>query len=346
MRWLCKIMLAGEGEKKLHNPGQLSPKPSKIRNKTSIKTDKNANSIPKPRKLRQTYFSEFFCATFLRYASALLLIFSLLMAPISLCETSSDMVENLYDKIYVISLDRTPERYAYVKNQLDKFNLKHERFSAVDGKLITVTDTEENRTVPWGAMYHRGYRYGAILKITQKQRYKDVEFLYKHDRYTPNLGEFGCAMSHRAVWADVVKNNYKSVIVFEDDITLEDDFSRKLSLVINNLPNDFDVFFLDIASFTSKDTNCFVSPDFWLSKFLNTSSPYYAKVKPDNTNLWGLHGYVVTYDSSKKLLEKTKFMNLPIDNSIIFSGLKLYVSKIKLLSGNSENSVIREDRQN
>ena len=55
-------------------------------------------------------------------------------------ETSSNAIENLYDKIYVISLDCTPERYAYVKKQLDKFNLKHERFSAVDGKSITVKD--------------------------------------------------------------------------------------------------------------------------------------------------------------------------------------------------------------
>ena len=65
------------------------------------------------------------------------------MPPISLCETHSATVENLYDKIYVISLDRTPKRYAHVKKQLDRFNLKHEKFSAVDGKLITVTDTEK-----------------------------------------------------------------------------------------------------------------------------------------------------------------------------------------------------------
>ncbi|MBO4405314.1 MAG: glycosyltransferase family 25 protein [Alphaproteobacteria bacterium] len=292
--------------------------------------------------MSKIYFSEFFCATFPSYANTLFLTFLLLIAPISLCETPSDTVEKLYDKIYVISLDRTPERYAYVKKQLDKFNLKHERFSAVDGKLITVTDTEENRTIPWAAMYHRGYRYGAILKITQKQRYKDAEFLYKHDRYTSNLGEFGCAMSHRAVWADVVKNNYKRVIVFEDDITLEDDFSQKLSLIMNNLPNDFDVFFLDIGAFLPKlNKSRFLPPNFWLNKFSNTLSPYYAKVKPNNTNLWGSHGYVVTCDSSKKLLEKTKFMNIPIDNSIIFSGLKLYISKIKLLSGTKENSVIR-----
>lgn len=277
--------------------------------------------------------------------NALFLTFSLLITPISLCEAYSDTVENLYDKIYVISLDRTPKRYAYVKNQLDKLNLKHERFPAVDGKLITVTDTEENLTIPWEATYRRGYRYGAILKISQKQQYKDAEFLYKHDRYTPNLGEFGCAMSHRAVWTNVIKHNYKRVIIFEDDVTLEDDFLQKLARIMNNLPDDFDVFFLDITFIPPQDETYFTPPCFWLSRFLNTSSLYYAKIKP-NVNVCGTHAYIINSNSAKKLLEKTKFMNIPIDNSIIFSGLKLYVSKIKLLSGTEEYSVIHGDNKN
>lgn len=253
----------------------------------------------------------------------------------------SEEVSNLYDKIYVISLDRTPERFANVKKQFDRLNLKCERFSAVDGNLITVTDVETNQIIPWGSIYTKGYRYGAILKISQQEQYKNVEFFYKHDQYTPNPGEFGCAMSHRAVWADVVKHNYKKAIILEDDVVLEDNFLKNFSQVMNNLPDDFDVFFLDIAAFLLEDTNYFVSPFFWLSKFSNTSFPYYAQVKSNNSNLWGLHGYVITHNSAKKLLKKTKFVNIPIDNAVIFSGLKLYVSKIKLLSGSLENSIIR-----
>lgn len=254
-------------------------------------------------------------------------------------------VSDLYDKIYVISLDRTPERFAYVKKQFDKLNLKCEKFSAIDGNLITVTDIEKNQTIPWSVTYFTGYLHGATLKISQQSQYKDAEFFYKHDRYTPNLGEFGCAMSHRAVWSDVVNHNYKKVIVLEDDVTLESDFLKHFSQIMKNLPDDFDVFFLDIASFLPKNMTYFISPFFWLDKFSNTSSPYYARVKLNNTNLWGLHGYVITCNSAKKLLQKTKFVNIPIDNSIIFSGLKLYVSKIKLLSGTLENSVIREDEK-
>ncbi len=252
-------------------------------------------------------------------------------------------VPDLYDKIYVISLDRTPERFAYVKNQFDRLNLKCEKFSAVDGNLITVTDAETNQIIPWRVTYLKGYRHGATLKISQQAQYEDAEFFYKHDRYTSNLGEFGCAMSHRAVWADVVKHNYKKVIILEDDVALKNDFLENFSQVMKNLPDDFDVFFLDIASFLSEDMTYFVAPFFWLSKFSNTASPYHARVKLNNPNLWGLHAYVITCDSAKKLLQKTKFVNIPIDNAVIFSGLKLYVSKIKLLSATLDNSIIRKN---
>jgi GR25 family glycosyltransferase involved in LPS biosynthesis len=257
---------------------------------------------------------------------------------------TSTEISDLYDKIYVISLDRTPDRFAFVKKQFDRLNLKCERFSAVDGNLITVTDVETNQVIPWSVTYLKGYRHGAILKISQQAQYKDAEFFYKHDRYTSNPGEFGCAMSHRAVWADVVKHNYKKVIILEDDVALEDDFLQNFSQVMKNLPDDFDVFFLGITLLPSQYETYFKAPEFLLAKFKNTSSFCFAKIKP-NVNVSGLYAYVITCDSAKKLLQKTEFMNIPIDNAVIFSGLKLYVSKIKLLSATLNNSVIRKDSE-
>lgn len=36
-------------------------------------------------------------------------------------------------KVFVINLDRTPERYQKVQSQLDKQQIKHSRFKAIDG---------------------------------------------------------------------------------------------------------------------------------------------------------------------------------------------------------------------
>lgn len=267
-------------------------------------------------------------------------------------KSSQSSSAKLYDKIYVISLDRTPERYASVKKQLDKFNLNHERFSAVDGKLITVKDLERNQIIQWPKIGPpNGYYRNADLKINYHS-YKDAEFHYITDKCLLNCGELGCAMSHRAVWSDIVKHKYKKAIVLEDDITiLEKNFNKKLSGVMNNLPDDFDVFFLDIAiRLHENDKPSFFSPNFWLSKFSNTLSPYYAKIKFDtkniiNKNITSTHAYVITHNAAKKLLKKTECMHIPIDISIMSSGLKLYVSKIKLLTGSLDDSIIFNRRK-
>jgi GR25 family glycosyltransferase involved in LPS biosynthesis len=43
-----------------------------------------------------------------------------------------------FDKIYVINLDRRPDRYESFKTEMCKFGIKNiEKFSAIDGNLIT-----------------------------------------------------------------------------------------------------------------------------------------------------------------------------------------------------------------
>ena len=264
-------------------------------------------------------------------------------------QKTSTEISDLYDKIYVISLDRTPERFANVKKQLDKLNLKCEKFSAVDGNLITVTDVERNYSVLWYKIGPpEGYYRGATLKISYQGTYKDAEFCYITDKCLMNSGELGCAMSHRAVWADIVKHNYKNAIVFEDDVTLKDNLVPKLHSIVRNLPEDFHIFFLDIAIRLGDElvrTNFFPA-DFWLSKFSNTPSSYHAKIKPNNKKITSTHAYIITLNSAKKLLEKTKLIHMPIDTSIMYSGLNLYVSKIKLLTSTTSDSVIfcRKDK--
>ena len=149
----------------------------------------------------------------------------------------------------------------------------------------------------------------------------------------------------QSVWADVIKNKYKRVIIFEDDIMLFDNFKENLVNFLKHIPNDSDVAFLDIGMnrpFAEK--TYFVSAGFWLSGFLNTPSKYIAKLKR-SPRIWGIHAYSITYENAKKLLRYTKISSIPIDNQIIIGDCRnhnLYVSKIKLVSANMLESEIKK----
>lgn len=93
-------------------------------------------------------------------------------------------------KIFLINLARRPDRLAHVQQQLDQLGLTFERFNAVDG--ATINDTS----------------------CVDRDRF------YLNNKRQIALGEIGCAMSHRAIWQQMVQQNLPFALILEDDITI------------------------------------------------------------------------------------------------------------------------------
>jgi GR25 family glycosyltransferase involved in LPS biosynthesis len=55
-------------------------------------------------------------------------------------------------------------------------------------------------------------------------------------------GEIGNFGSHYLIWNHLVNSDLESILVFEDDAYIHNDFIYKYNLFINELPDDFDVF--------------------------------------------------------------------------------------------------------
>lgn len=249
-----------------------------------------------------------------------------------------DVLSVFPDKIYVISLDRTPHRLKFVKDQLSKFGLKCSHFHAVDGKLCKVTDLTTGKIASEKQKDH------SYLIADSSGRYKNAQFVYSYKNQDLTPGECGCFLSHRAVWADIVRHGYKNAIIFEDDVVFEEDFQKNLQEIAKHIPDDSDIFFLDIGMRKPyAEKTYYVSAGFWLCGFQNTPSPYYAKVK-STRRVWGSHAYCVSAKSAKKLLAVTEIADVPVDAAIIdrAADLNLYVSKIKLVSGDYFDSEIKK----
>jgi GR25 family glycosyltransferase involved in LPS biosynthesis len=91
--------------------------------------------------------------------------------------------------------------------------LKYELFEAVDGKKL--------KPLP------------KILKL-----FETGDYNYRH-------GILGCALSHVQLWYELITQpECNAMLILEDDITLSTNFTDKLSHLVSQLPNDWDVLFL------------------------------------------------------------------------------------------------------
>ena len=110
-------------------------------------------------------------------------------------------INEYFDKVYCINLDRRPDRWTAVNRRLKKIGIEAYRFSAIDGESLT---REDNQTV---------------------EKNKDKK---ESDAIT-STGAMGCLLSHLEVLKNAKANNYKRILIFEDDVHMSNDFEKKIS---------------------------------------------------------------------------------------------------------------------
>lgn len=101
-------------------------------------------------------------------------------------------VNDYFDNIYVLNLQRDTEKMNKVSERLDSFNINYERFEAVDGRNLD-TDYDFSNFVQGKGMIE-------------------------------NVYALGCLKSHMSIIKDAKNNNYKRILILEDDVLLAENF--------------------------------------------------------------------------------------------------------------------------
>lgn len=115
-------------------------------------------------------------------------------------------VNEYFDKVFCINLDRREDRMLLAAEELKKFNIDFERFSAVDGDTLVKEDYTTNPNIP--------------------------------------TGHIGCTLSHARLISMCKERGYKKVLVLEDDVVLSEDFENNFTNYIKELPSNWDMFYL------------------------------------------------------------------------------------------------------
>lgn len=111
----------------------------------------------------------------------------------------------------------------------------------------------------------------------------------------------GCAMSHIEVWKMIRDSGAEYGIVMEDDVILVAKFTEKLTVALENVPDDYDILYL--GCFGSEGESNFFTVTMSMLGMSNPRSVVNRYIRRPCVAL-GAHAYVVSQRGVKKLIEK------------------------------------------
>jgi GR25 family glycosyltransferase involved in LPS biosynthesis len=136
---------------------------------------------------------------------------------------------------------------------------------------------------------------------------EDLYQSYISSSYVPKSA-IGCALSHIKVWKDFIKRDNKDekyIMIFEDDVVLEENFIQNVIFSLINVPIDYDILYL----------GCFGCDKNNVSNVYEASTLFYGKNHRKgyiNSYIsipeiaYALHGYILSRKGALKLLELLK----------------------------------------
>lgn len=233
------------------------------------------------------------------------------------------------DFIYMINLDRRPEKFRQASAELHRYGIFPYRFSAINGwelSLAAINDIGLKCTVGMEQLLATAYPVelgGAPLD----------EYMGKIGRayfvHGIAKGTLGCSLSHISILKDAWDSNYETIWVLEDDITVLRDptvipaLIDKLDALLGK--DNWDVLFTD-QDYRVADGKYLIAsgaaerPDMNCSLEARYASHYTVRkpISPDFQRIsarFGTHSMIIRRSGIKKLLDwsLTHHIFLPYD---------------------------------
>jgi glycosyl transferase family 25 len=211
-------------------------------------------------------------------------------------------LNTIVDKVYVINLDKDTTRFETISKQLESQHISFERFSAINGKEV-----------------------------------KNDSRLTQFCNSFCTKGIKGCALSHRTLWESMIKNDYETICVLEDDAVLSEDFNEHLQLLYGSIPNDFDIVYLG-SHFYCGDTSLYNRAT---TNLFSVKNSEYSTGILKVSGCGGFHGYILSKKGAKKITSNP--INFHVDIDIMNYNLEAYAFHPVLISSGDNNSNLSND---
>lgn len=125
-------------------------------------------------------------------------------------------LNNFFDHIYVLTLDDAKDRQENIANVLSGLNWSF--FKATDKRQLDPTKFARDG-------------------VYDDERHKNT----KRTTRSMKTGEVACSLSHVRMYQDMLDNDYKYVLILEDDVLPEFDALERFDELMQELPKDWEV---------------------------------------------------------------------------------------------------------
>lgn len=144
------------------------------------------------------------------------------------------LLNSFFDQVYVISLKRSTDRHAILKEKLD--GLDYQIFWGFDGREL------EYKQLHKEGLYHPYHD-----KLLKKRKGKTTRKMSRN--------QIGCALSHVGVYKEIVKNSYEKTLVLEDDPIIDFNSVDSLEKAFLELPDSWEFLYLGYHGSNKNPTN-------------------------------------------------------------------------------------------
>ena len=204
-------------------------------------------------------------------------------------------LNNYYNKIYVISVHSAEARRKLFKERFKGLNYSF--FYGADKKNLDIPD------------------------LIEKNIYSEV-LAKQHHRYTKTMmpGEIACALSHRMIYEDMLKNNYSRILILEDDALPDPKVLERIPVILSEIPSNCELLMWgwgknEGEDFTTslKKYRYHIQHALGFLKWDHTIiTNFFAKPFSAHLKKAGFHDYAHAYGITKTAAEKFIQMQTPI----------------------------------
>jgi glycosyl transferase family 25 len=218
-------------------------------------------------------------------------------------------LQQFFDKILVVSVPRFTDRHQRVQERLK--GLAFDFFWGADKLQLNLEKAKNDGT------------------------YDDVKTMELERLGKPlNSGELACALSHRNLYAAMIENGWKKILILEDDVYPLSENMPMLLKALQELPEEWDLVYLGYLKHEKITFNLKIKQFFYkilsglkLMKWNYTMvgnllpKPYSAHLKKAGFHDC-THAYAITLEGAKKLLEAQTPVVYRADDLLSYTILK------------------------